>query len=284
MLEFLMTKKISHLVKLQSKTLIGFFLPCLVLGLCACRPSPRDLLEKADADALDQRALVSKYIYLQLIKDHPNRDEIRYRAMKGLVNISLTQTYEYPVAVGTMHKLIEEFENEAQFRSEIPDWRRRLSEVYRVNLQTPRKAMEVLHPILNRTDLSEDIDEEMGQTFIALSQYSEAEISLKRAWEKAQKLQRCGALSRVQLDLIQTYSLSRRCDRAIEWVDRKLPEGCVSDRFALGLEKANCLEMGGDSSAAVKIYEDLLKQNPKNLRAQYLLENIKRRERRKEIK
>jgi tetratricopeptide (TPR) repeat protein len=254
------------------------------LLLMACHPSHRELLDKADVDALDQRSLVAKHIYLQVSKEHTGHDEIRYRALKGLVNIALTQTYEYPMAAAAIEKIVDEYENDAQFRSEIPEWRKKLASVYRLNLQKPRRALEVLHPILNRGDLPEVIDQEIGRTLLSMNEYAEAEVSFQRAWSKAVQNKDCALLSQLQLELIQTFSLSKRCDRAIEWTDKKLPEGCETDRFALAVEKANCLEIGGDADGAMKIYESLVKSNPKNLRAQYLLENIKRRERKKEIK
>jgi tetratricopeptide (TPR) repeat protein len=183
-----------------------------------------------------------------------------------------------------MQKIIEEYENDAQFRNEIPEWRRKLAEVWRVNLENPRRAEEVLHPLFARTDLSIDIDQEIGKTLLASRQYVEAEAALQRAWTKASRTKNCPSLKTLQMDLIQTYAVSKRCEKAIEWSEQKLPESCEPDRLSLALERANCLEINGDAVGAMKIYDELIKLNPKNMRAQYLLENIKRRERKKEIK
>ncbi|MDB5039110.1 MAG: hypothetical protein JWQ35_2638 [Bacteriovoracaceae bacterium] len=261
-----------------------FFLFSLLVLFTACRPSHRELIEKADEDVLNQRSELAKYLYMQVIQKHPNHDEVRYRALKGLVEVSLAQLFEYPIAIGAMEKIVDEYENDPQFRNEIPEWRRRLSEVWRINLEKPRKAREALKPLLNRTDLSETFDEEVGRTLTALGEYSDAETALKRAWDKSIKKKECAFIRSVQMELIQNYALSKHCDLALGWTTQKLPQGCEPDRFGLALEKANCLEVSGDSMAAMKIYEEVIKSNPKNLRAQFLLDNIKRREREKRIK
>ena len=257
-----------------------FLLLVIVLSV-GCRPSHRELLDKADEDLINQRALLAKYIYLKISKEHTTKDFIRYRALKGLVDVSLTQLYEYPVAVGAMEMIVNEFEGEPQFRGEMPEWRERLAEVLRINLQQPRKAKEVLQPLLSREDLPERIEQEIGQTLLALNEYTDAEIFFKRAWDKTVSKPECSLARQLQLNLIQTYTLSRRCDLAIEWTEKQLPNPCKPDSLSLLMERANCLEINGEPGQAIKIYEDLLKENPKNLRAQFLIQSIRKREREK---
>ncbi len=254
------------------------------LMLSACQPSHREMLNRADQNVLDQKAQLAKYLYVQVIREHKRRDDIRYRALSGLVDVSTSQLYDYPVAVATIEKIIEEYENEPVFRGEIPDWRWKLARIYRINLEQSRKALDILSPLINREDLSHSYYQEIARASISLGEYELAEVHLMRVWDAALAEKNCELARETQMDFIQNLVLQKKCEKAFEWMEKKIPGECKIDSFGLNIERINCLELTGDTAAAASQYEEIIKANPQNLRAQFLLNALKKREREKKLR
>jgi tetratricopeptide (TPR) repeat protein len=261
-----------------------YFSFLFILVAVSCRPSDNDLVTKADEEALSQRSQLAKYLYIQVIQSRSMHDDIRFRALEGLAEISSSQLFDYPTAIKTIEKILEEYSGDAIYRSRTIRWRLRAAQIYRLSLQKYEKALLFLEPLEHDSNSDTEVYQEIGKNYLAIRKFKEAETFLHKAWDKAVPERNCGILKSLQLDLVQTLSLAKKCDQAQTWIQTKLPPPCVADSFSLAFEQAHCYEIGNDVSAAMKIYEEIIRKQPSNTRAYFLLEGIKRRQREKQVK
>ena len=271
----------------KNKTIpfIKNFFICFGISFCvACKPSDSDLLRKADDEALNQRAQLAKYLYIQVLQNRTNRDELRFRALEGLAEVSSTQLFDYPSTIRAIETILEEFGRDALFRGRTISWRLRAAQIYRIHFQKYERALQLLEPLSIDNNSSSEIFQEVAKNYLAARKFSEAEYFLKKAWDKASSSTDCILYRSLQLDMIQAFSLDKKCDQALDWIQKKLPNACKSDSFSLAFEEAHCFEAGNEVQKAIKIYEDIIKAQPTNARAHFLLESIKKRQREKQIR
>lgn len=259
-------------------------LALLIFGVLACRPSHRDLLKRADDYMLDQKEQMAKYLLLQIIQEHPRKDDIRFKALQGLAELSINQLHEYPEAVRFLEIILQEYEGDPSLKSELPALRLKLAKIYRLNLGNSRKGREVLLPLMGSEELDPAYYQEMGRLSLALSDYENARQNLLRVWKEAENKKICGLLRETQMDMIQSFVIQKDCEKARTWMEKQIPSDCRADTFSIMLERAYCYEIMGDAASAIKTYQDLLQKNPNNLRAAFLLDALKRREAEKKIK
>lgn len=258
----------------------------LLLGLSfiACSSEHENLIEKAQEESLEGKAQLAKYLYLRVIEKHKAKDDIRYRALKGLAEVSKTQLFDYFTAARAYDKIFDEYGKEQGREEELFEMRLQASVIWRVNLERPQKALDVLSPVMNSKRFSTAMGQEIGRVYLALGQYEQAEHWLMQAWDRAKKAKSCKYLGDLQLELIQVFSLQDQCDEALKWSKEKIPESCERDEFAVQVEQAHCYEMTDQFTKAMQIFEELVKENPKNMRAHFFLETLKKRQRDKERK
>ncbi len=248
-----------------------------LIFLSACRPSDKELLERAESAALQQKGQVAKQFYLQIIQKRSRKDEVRLGALQGLAEVSLSQLSDYPTAVSAYEKIIEEFDNEPFFKNRVPEFRFKAARVYRIHLQKLQRAYDVILPVLQKkysVEIDAAMAEEVGRIHLARREFNEAEKQFIKAFEQ---ISSCKGLSRLQLDLVQTYTLAKNCDRALEWSARPLPGECKRDDYSLAIERARCYEINGDPAKALRIYEEMIVDTPKNSRLHFLRDALKRR-------
>ncbi|TVQ79181.1 MAG: hypothetical protein EA369_05315 [Bradymonadales bacterium] len=255
----------------------------LSLGaLLACSSENERLVRKAEREALQQRSQLSKYLYLQVLENHRAKDDIRYRALKGLAEVSISQLFDYPTAVRAFDTLFEEFGQVNRYQNEIWDLRIKAARIWRLNLQRPERSLDVLSPLMKSARFSYEFGMELGRTYLNLGDFDQARHWFVQSWEQAKRSQNCNVLKRIQLDLIQVYSLRDRCDEALQWSHEEFPSNCEPDRFAVSLEQAHCYEIQGEVARAKEIYQTVLSDNPQNTRAHFFLESLRYRMREKQ--
>ncbi len=257
----------------------------VVLSLMtACENSPSDLVSRADREALNQRSQLAQHLYLRALQRHTEADDLRLRALSGLARVSFNQLHDYPLGMRTVDQLLREFKDRSPKDANIRQIRMQASEVARLQLQEPSKSLELIQPYVDADYLSAHESQELGRSLIFLGQYESALKILRRAWDVAAQMKNCSELKRLQLDLIEIYVIQRKCDEAIRWADIQIPVGCEKDRVAVESERAHCFELQGSTDGAVKILEDLLKENPDNPRIHFLISSLKKRIREKQMR
>lgn len=249
----------------------------------ACKPTDFETVRRADQEAVGQRAQLAKYLYLQVIQTRNSRDDVRLRALEGLVDVTTTQTFEYLDAAKAIDLAIQEFGEDPRYDLRIVELRKRGGSIYINNMPNLSKALTMLEPLLARRDSGPEIFNQVGSVQLSLRMFDEAEVSFKKAWDLAIDQKSCGILKSVQLNLIQRNVLERKCDAASRWMDAKLFEGCKPDQFAIESERAHCFELNSEPLKAQKIYEELVSKDPSNSRAHFLLDGLKRRMREKQL-
>jgi len=158
------------------------------------------------------------------------------------------------------------------------------SKIWRLNLEQPDKALDVLTPLIDKSPFEPDFGQELGRVYLALSDYKSAGHWFTQTLEIATHQNKCEMIKSLQLDLIQVFYIQDQCSKVFEVADMKFPKGCGPDHFALNVERANCMELSGDIAKATDVYQELLKQDPKNLKALFFLEGLKRRQKQKQTK
>lgn len=249
----------------------------LLAFLMACSPSDRALVEKADQEALRQRASLSKYLYLQVLERRSERDALRYRAWSGLVNVATNQLFDYKLAGASIEQMIKEFEGEPFFKPDLPRLRLQASRIYRLNLQNPDRALQILMPTLESGEIAVEFEEEFGNIFLSKGKSVEAEAHFRKAFEKSLKARDCVPAQRAQLLLIQSLVLNRSCDRAFQWMDHQLFEGCSKQEASIEIERANCFEQLGDPQKAMATLDELAIRNPQDKRISFILSSLRKR-------
>jgi tetratricopeptide (TPR) repeat protein len=261
----------------------GAFFALSFLIFCSCKPTDFETVRRADQDALNQRSQLAKYLYLQVIKTRNSRDDVRLRALEGLAEVTSNQTFEYLSAVKAIEMAVQEFGQDPQYEYRMVELRKRGAEIYRSNLQNLPQALTLLEPLLTRSDVTSDVLQTAGRIQLSLRQFEEAEKNFSRAWGMALRAKTCANLKTLQLDMIQRFLLEKKCDSAMEWMDKKLIDHCEPKHFEIESERAQCLEMGNEPSKALKILEELVTKDPSNSRAHFLLDALKRRMREKQL-
>lgn len=265
--------------------LVSRFLGISILFTCVgCEGQYESLVRKADQEALEQKSQLAKYLYFQVVRDHKAKDEIRYRALKGLGDISLTQLYDYPTAMAAYDKIFEEFGQVSRYQTEIYDLRLKAATCWRVNLERPQKALDVLTPLISSRDFKISFGRELGKIYLSLRNYEQAQHWFIQTYEAAKKNNDCAAMRSSQLDVVQTFSLQKKCDEVLHWSNINFSDSCQPDRFSLAVEKANCFEINGQVDRALSLYKNLIKEDPENTRINFFLENLKRRQKEKQKK
>jgi len=252
--------------------------------LLGCSSEHESLVQKADREASRQNAQLAKYLYLQVIEQRKERDHIRYSALKGLAEVCLNQLFDYPTAAKSLETIFEEYSGVARYQTEITKLRLEASKMYRINLERPQKSQNVLSPFIEGRGFSVEIGKELGLVFVALSDYSQARHWFGQSWEKAKVRNSCSDMRELQLNIIQVYSLQDLCDEALRWTGEALPSGCEADTFAILIEKAHCFEISGEVNKAMSLFEEVIEKDPKNERAHFFLEGLKRRQKEKASK
>jgi len=239
-------------------------------------------VKKADTESLRQRSQLAKYLYLQALENHKAKDHTRYRALRGLAEVSITQLYDYPTAVRALGTLFDEFGQVNRYQNEVWDLRIKAARIWRLNLQRPAQALDVLSPMMKSSRFSSEFGTELGRTYLALGDFQQARHWFVQSWEHVKRSTNCQYLRSLQLDLIQSYSLQDRCDEALQWSQEELPDGCQADQFSVSLEQAHCYEIQGDIPRAKELYQDIISANPQNTRAHFFLESLKHRQKEKQ--
>jgi len=252
--------------------------------LSSCTSEHESLVQKADREASRQNAQLAKYLYLQVIEQRKERDHIRYSALKGLAKVCLDQLFDYPIAAKSFETIFEEYSGVARYQTEIAKLRLEASKMYRINLERPQKALNVLSPFIEGRGFSIEIGKELGWVFVALSDYNQARHWFVQSWERAKARNSCSDMRELQLNIIQVFSLQDLCDEALRWTGEALPKGCEPDAFAILIEKAHCFEISGEVNKAMSLFEEVIAKDAKNERAHFFLEGLKRRQKEKASK
>jgi len=255
-----------------------------VMMLGACRSEHEKMIDKADRELLQQKSQLAKYLYLQILEKRKERDDIRYRALRGLATVSATQLYEYRDAAQALSRLFEEFGQVSQYQNEIRDLRLMAAKIWRLNLEKPDKALDALTPLIDKSPFQPEFGQELGRVYVALNDYKSATHWFSQALEVSSKEKKCDVMKSLQLDLLQVYYIQDQCSKVFELADMKFPKGCSPDSFSLNVERANCMELTGDIAKATEVYQDILKKDPKNLKALFFLEGLKRRQTQKQTR
>lgn len=262
--------------------LISLFI--ILMGASACRSEYEKMIDKADRELLQQKSQLAKYLYLQVLEKRKERDDVRYRALKGLANVSATQLYEYREAAVAFSRIFEEFGQVGQYQVELRELRLMASKIWRLNLERPDKALDVLTPMIEKDLFEAEFGQELGRVYVALGDYKSASHWFSQTLEIAANQKNCELTKSLQLDLLQVFYIQDQCGKVFEIADMKYPKGCSPDKFAINVERANCLELTGDTAKAAEIYQEILKNDPKNLKALFFLEGLKRRQKQKQTK
>ncbi len=249
-----------------------------------CSASRRDQLEKAEELAINQRSQLARHLFIQVLKDSRRKDDLRVRALEGLLSVTAYQLHQYQEALEVLDILIKDFEMDPLYKPKVPEWRAQAASIAREHLDEPIKAQEYLAPLKTKENLPVGVLSEMGDTALALGEYGEAEIYFLQVWEDAKKESRCSEMRSSQLNLMHVFQLTRRCDRALEWAEKPLPDSCVKDVLSILSEKAICYEMMGEVSKAIDILEAAQLEQPENKRISALIQSIRHREKRKAIR
>lgn len=256
----------------------------LMACLGACSTEHSRLLKKADAEAQQQKSQLAKHLYLRIIEKHEARDNIRYRALKGLATVSLTQLFDYRIGLTALNHIFDEYGKVERYQSEIYELRLMAAKTWRVNMEMPEKALDVLSPVMQQVEFTPKLGMELGEIYLAMGDYEQAQHWLFQAWQVSRQRKDCDIIGRAVMGLVQVHSLQNLCKEAISWANTDMPQGCELDRFSLRIEEAHCLEMLGQTEKAFDVYEQIIKEDPKNERAHFFLDSLKRRQKEKQQK
>ncbi len=253
----------------------------MVLGV-GCKSSNRDLLDEADVKALSGKPEIARTLYLRVLRDHSRKDDIRFRAYKGLIDVLRLSFHRYAESAEAMERIIQEFQQESLFRSELDQWRVELAHLYITSLERRGRARELLREASPR--LSDDIETQsrLADLFVKVEDWEMAEKSLMVAWEKALKEGACPTLKSLQILAVHLFQSMKRCDRSLEWTAVILPPPCVSDTYSIVIEKAHCYEMMNEPQRAIEILSEFIQKNPASTRVAALISELRERERRRE--
>jgi|GEM_PF-4839637 len=242
------------------------------------------LVSKADQEAIKQKSQLAQYLYIQVIENHKAKDNIRFRALKVLANVSMSQLFDYPAATKALGILFDEYSSAGRYKSQIAELRVKNAQIWRISLKNPQKALDVLSPLMKFSDIKEDAINELAQSYMGLSEYDQAQKWFVNAWERAKEKHDCESLKRIQLDIIQVYSLRNMCDEALKWSNETFPKGCYPEHFGVAIEKAHCYEMTGEVNKALSLYLEIIKKDPTNAQAHFFLDSLKERQKEKQSK
>lgn len=237
------------------------------------------MYDRAEAEAANQRGQLARHFYLRAIEKNSSKDRLRFDSLSGLANLCFDQLYDYKEGMSAAEMAIREFGESPFFRDSTDTLRLKAAFVARTHLQDPQRAWEFVSPMVAAGRIKHEAWREIGRIHLELRQYKEAERAFQNLWESSLAASDCKALREAQLDMMQTHSLSRDCMKVIEWGNLSMPKNCKSDLFSVRAEMAHCYELRGESDKAIVLIQDLLAQNPENYRAEYLLKNIKKRQR-----
>ena len=259
--------------------LIGFS-----MGLIACSSVSERFVRKADSEAIKQNSQLAKYLYGQVIEKHKSKDDVRYRALRGLAEVSMSQLFDYRTALKAMETIFDEYKQVTAYELDVRGLRLKAARIYRQNLDQPDKALDVLSQLMIAENQTLEESREIGHTYLALGDYEQARAWYLKSWNTSLDRKNCDNLKSLQLDMMQVYSLRDMCDEVLQWSQVDFPEKCVPDEISVAIERAHCFELSGEVTKALEIYEELIKQQPKNARAHFFLENLKRRQKEKQTK
>lgn len=255
-----------------------------ILVLSSCASSDEKLVNKAEQEALEQKSQLAKYLFIQVVQNHKEKDSIRFRALKGLANVSMTQLYDYATAAKAFNVLFEEYSQVSAYKDDISNLRLMASRLFRMNLQEPSRSLDIMTPLMTNASFTVDWGHELGRVYLALRNFEQAEHWLEQSWSMAKGQSDCKSLRELQLDLIQVFSLQENCGEALKWANQSFPGTCRADEFAVTIEKAHCYEIQGEVPKAQQLYEDLIRRDPENTRAHFFLESLKKRQKEKQQK
>jgi tetratricopeptide (TPR) repeat protein len=250
----------------------------LAVFLVGCQPSARDLVQHAEEEVLQHRGQLARHLFIQVIDSHDTKDSLRFRALKGLTLLSFTQLQDYQTGLKVLDRLIYEFGDAVGFQSEIRALRFMGSQVSRIQTQNTDRALNYIEIYKSANNLSAEEAQELGRTLLAAQQWEEAEDFFERGFEAAIASNHCALAQALQLDVMQIMTLQKKCPETIAWARKKLFDGCDRLQTSIDIERAICYEYEGEVAEAIKIYETMLRENPKNTRAHFLLESIRKRQ------
>ena len=255
----------------------GLLFVFLFVGLSACKNKSESLLDKAIYESSRQRTQVAQYLFTEIIGEHKTKDFIRFQALVGLKNLFLTQRFDYKRALAVSDQIIKEYGPLEGYEPALRQVRTQGAEIWRVHFEDTDKSLDLLSPLVGKDDLSVRIEEELAKTYLANRNFEMAEYRFKRAWVKASTNNDCLQAKTLQLEIMQTYALSDRCEESLAWSKQKLPTSCKPDDFAMAVEKAHCYEMMGQVSRAIDLYKNFLKERPNHARASFFLDRLEKR-------
>lgn len=265
------------------KTLAKVFFIIGILALGACSSGRRSTLESAEDFAVKHKAESARHLFLQVIHSSSLKDDIRYRALTGLYEISVGQTHRYSEAGEAIEAIIRDYEDDPRFKADMPLWRARASKIWRENLDNLWKAQEFIKPLKSREDLLPAVRKEIHDVSLALNDFDQAESHLVFLLADAESKKNCSDLKRLQIDFVHLYSLMKKCDKSLDWSHRNLPEGCVRDDYALIFERAMCLETIGETAKALETLSEAA-QRWDTPAIQQKIAHLREREKRKQLK
>ena len=254
--------------------------PALVLCLIlvGCNQSARSLYERAETEAANQRGQLARHFYLKAIEKNSSKDRLRFDSLSGLANLCFDQLFEYREGMKVSDMAIKEFGGFSAFEAASDELRMKSAYVSRVHLQDPERSMDYLKPMIEGGRVRGESWREVGRVFLELKDFAEAESAFKNFWDSAADQGQCKLLQSAQLDLMQTFALAKNCSKALEWGRVQFPQDCKPDIFSVRMEMAHCLEIRGESDKAIALIQEVLNENPENYRAEYLIKNIKKRQ------
>jgi tetratricopeptide (TPR) repeat protein len=253
----------------------------LSLLISACQGGARSLFERAESEAAHQRGQLARYFYLQAIEKNSFKDQLRFDSLKGLADLCFDQLFDYREGMKAAEMAIAEFGQSIFFQKSIDELRLKAAFVSRVHLQDPERSLDFIKPIIDGGRIPQDSWQEVGRIYLDLRDYGQAESAFRQFWNGAQSAGRCRELREAQLDLMQTFSLARTCNKTLEWGRATFPGDCKPDMFSVRVEMAHCYEIRGESEKAISLIQEILNENPENYRAEYLLKNIRKRQKEK---
>jgi len=261
-----------------------FILAFALISSTACQPSSAQLVDKAEHEALSQKSQLARHLFEHVIANHSTKDSTRFRALKGLSVLALTQLRDYVLAVRIVEKMNEEFGSSISYQRELRDLRFLVAEAARLQLQKPEIALKLISPYIESTDLSGTELRELGRLHTTLLEFKLANDFFSRLWKTAIETRNCNAARENQLDMMQVKTLMKQCPETIEIGKQPLFATCEPDTYSIRLEMAHCYEYEGAPEKAISIFKEMLKGNPENSRIQALLQNVQRREKERLLK
>jgi tetratricopeptide (TPR) repeat protein len=251
---------------------------CFFFHLWGCSSESERFVRKADAEAIKQNSQLSKYLYGQVIEKHKAKDDVRYRALRGLAEVSMSQLFDYRTALKAMEVIFDEYGAVSAYELDIRNLRLKAARIFRQNLDQAEKSLDVLSPLIVASHQTLEELREIANTYLSIGDYEQARDWFSKAWTISVDRNHCDSLKSLQLDMMQVYSLRDMCDEVLKWSSVSFPKDCVPDELSIAVERAHCLEILGEINKAIEIYEELIRQQPKNARAHFFLENLKRRQ------